>query len=72
MEAGCKGDWYQTILKHVEFIREVKNYEIVRKTDKKKYKKLIQKEVEKAAIPSYIRRKENKLTQLDDWKQTIF
>ena len=31
-------------------------------------KQLIQKEVEKAAIPSYIRRKENKLTQLDDLK----
>ena len=67
MEAGCKGDWYQTILKDFEFIGEVKNYEIVMKTDKKKYKKLIQKEVEKAAIPSYIRTKENKLT-LDDLK----
>ena len=72
MESGSKGDWYQTILKDFEFIGEVKNDEIIMKIDKEEYKKLIHKKVEKAAIASYIRRKENKLSKLDDLKYTTF
>ena len=41
-------------------------------TDKEENKRLIQKKAEKAAIASYIRRKENKLTKLDDLKYTTF
>ena len=65
MEAGCKGDCYQIILKGFEFIGEVKNDEIVVKTDKEEYQKLIHKKVEKAAIASY-------LTKHDDLKYTTF
>ena len=71
-ESVCKGDWYETILKDFEFIGEVKNDEIIMKIDKLEYKKIIKRKVEKAAIASYMRRKEEKLTKLDAITYTSF
>jgi hypothetical protein len=71
-EAFSKGDWYETLLKDFEFIGEVKNDEIIMKIDKLDYKKIVKRKVEKAAIASYMKRKEEKLTKLDAITYTSF
>ena len=71
-ESVGKGDWYETLMKDVEFIREVMEDKIIMKIDKIHYKKLIHTKVEKAAIASYMKRKQEKLTKLQDIQYSSF
>ena len=71
-ESVCKGDWYETLMNDFEFIGEVMNDEIIMKIDKIQYKKLIHIKVEKAAIDSYLKRKEEKLTKLQAIQYSSF